>query len=150
METYDDCDIIITDSYLTCAIHEPTLYATPRSYMNKPKGCFTKAKSYLTSVVAFYGRVTTSVDKGRATDVICLDFCKAFVMIPHNILFSKLERGSIMGPVLFNFFIYNVDNGIECTVSKFVDDTTLSGVVDMPEVWDSIQKDTDKLRLRQP
>ena len=42
-------------------------------------------------MVAFCNGVRASVDKGRAIDVMYLDLCKASDMLPHYIIFSKLE-----------------------------------------------------------
>ncbi|GAB0179519.1 hypothetical protein GRJ2_000417200 [Grus japonensis] len=52
---------------------------------------FTKGKSCLSNLVAFRDGVTTSVDKGRATDVVYLDFCNAFDMVSRNNIRKTLD-----------------------------------------------------------
>ena len=60
---------------------------------------FRKKRSTDTQLLAFTQVILANLSDARQTDVIIMDFTKAFDKVPHHRLIQKLERYVITGPV---------------------------------------------------
>ena len=86
-----------------------TKHLTQNSLVSQQQHGFTSRKSCLTNLLTALNDWTSSLDNGVGTDVIYLDFQKAFDTVPHCRLLRKLEAYGIKGSLLLwiNNFLVN-------------------------------------------
>lgn len=59
---------------------------------------------------------------------------------------SEVPLGSIVGPTLLSIFTNDINDGMECSLSKLVDDIELQAAVSVLEGSAAIQGDLGKLK----
>lgn len=67
---------------------------------------------------------------------------------PWRSVTSGVPQRSILVPILLNTFISDLDDGDECSLSKFAEDTQLWGAADTPEGHAAIPTDLNRLEKR--
>ncbi|PKU34911.1 rna-directed dna polymerase from mobile element jockey-like [Limosa lapponica baueri] len=85
-------------------------------------------------LVDYAARTSVAPEAGGMVESLGFTFCISFSSL---VVFLKWKGLKI--------FVGDIDSGLECTLSKFANDTKLCGAINMLEASDAIQRDLDGL-----
>jgi len=78
---------------------------------------------------------------GHLSSLIWTLFCHSLTLVS----LSGVLQGLVLGWMLLNIFVSDMERGIECTLNKFADDTKTCGTVSTMEGNVAIQRDPENL-----
>lgn len=163
-----------------------TEYLEANKLMNENQHGFRAGRSCTSQLLQHLHTILRNLEEEKDTEVIYLDFAKAFDKVDHNLLLRKLSRfgirgrllqwiasflanrsqvvatmgavsrpspvisgvpqGTVLGPILFLIYIWDLDKDLEgVTISSFADDTRIVGAVKSDEDAANIQLQLNKI-----
>ena len=139
---------------------------------------FRKFRSGESQLLEFLDDVIKNIENSTQTDILIMDFSKAFDKVSHNLLVHKLHHygiqgktnrwmvvvlegvtfdyvpvqsgvphGSVLGPCLLLFYIYDIPVGLDSTIRLFADDTIACLAIKSNSNCITLQNDLTKLGL---
>lgn len=93
---------------------------------------FLKRRSTITQLLSVYQEIVEALAKGKETDVIYLDFSKAFDKVSHHFLIGKLSRFGIADNLLTSLKSYLSDRYQRVTLQGHYSDR-LEGFSGVPQ-----------------
>ena len=76
------------------------IYAHVAPQLNDFQHGFLKGRSTCTQLIKFVNKIGMEMDNSGQTDIVYLDFSKAFDSVPHKLMIHKLETFGINGNIL--------------------------------------------------
>ena len=137
---------------------------------------FRERRSCETQLVSLIEDLASKSSQGKQTDLVLLDFSKAFDKVNHSKLILKwhsygirsttfqqkviiegqesdsvahtsgVPQGSVLGPILFLVYINDLPKDIVSQVRLFADDTAIYLTLEQQGDSDKLQRDLDRLQ----
>ena len=130
VSNYRPISLLCTTSIILERIIYNQIIAFARSHITTCQFGFLSRRSCLLNLLMSYSKVSTSIDQHHTTDVVYLDYSKAFDTIPHSELLYKLWRFGITGPLWmwFKHYLQNRKQFVQINDAKSAYRSVTSGV----------------------
>ena len=148
--------------------HDAMAHLESENILVKHQHGFHKKLSSETQLITMIEEISRSLDCGQQTDLIIMDFSKAFDVVPHQRLIHKLDyygirgnlknwlsgtssnsvyvssgvpQGTVLGPLMFLLYINDIGDNCSSSIRLFADDTILYSVIENIGSANSLQSD---------